>query len=269
MHNEGCHIDENHDKKEQRVGLETETSCRWREEERDTGLHGRRDHKKYDGRAGNTSNKETADGRWIKDGNCTGGLETLRGGKWTSRWDPENKENYSRTRNKICTEKGDSVSDKQSFAANACDNDSGAKWRPRHRVESQSSRSSNRTVQGNDTGGRFVGSSTVRYSLGRGRSITSGSSPLGRPSLTLVTGLPIDKNTHIYEKANLGSDTFRYPRGKLLDIYRKQRLVPSFDDMPKGMENAMAVAQSTSNEPLAFIAPNAEEEVSILYVPVF
>lgn len=62
----------------------------------------------------------------------------------------------------------------------------------------------------------LVEGSTVQFSLGQGKSITSRSSPLGRPSPKFLTGAPVDKSTHIYEKPYLYSDTLCYPRGKLV-----------------------------------------------------
>jgi PERQ amino acid-rich with GYF domain-containing protein len=59
---------------------------------------------------------------------------------------------------------------------------------------------------------------------------------------------------------------FCYPRGKLLDIYRKHKTLPSFDPMPDGMEHASPITQETAIKPLAFVSPDAEEEVYEYYL---
>ncbi|PIA33842.1 hypothetical protein AQUCO_04000130v1 [Aquilegia coerulea] len=91
------------------------------------------------------------------------------------------------------------------------------------------------------------------------RSSIIGIPSVGTPSSNLPFAEPVDKNTHTGEKSNLITDTYRYPRGKLLEIYRKQRLVPSFSDVPEGMEEVTSITESYLNEPLAFIAPDVEE----------
>ncbi|XP_010503413.1 PREDICTED: uncharacterized protein LOC104780605 [Camelina sativa] len=53
---------------------------------------------------------------------------------------------------------------------------------------------------------------------------------------------------------------FRYPMGKLLDMYRKQKPDSSLGRIPTEMEE---VASITQLNPLAFIAPDADEEASL------
>jgi PERQ amino acid-rich with GYF domain-containing protein len=53
--------------------------------------------------------------------------------------------------------------------------------------------------------------------------------------------------------------SFRYPRGKLLDIYRQKNMMSSFDDAKP--EEIPSITLSTSAKPLAFVAPDTVEEV--------
>ncbi|OAY80597.1 hypothetical protein ACMD2_25713 [Ananas comosus] len=48
--------------------------------------------------------------------------------------------------------------------------------------------------------------------------------------------------------------------GKLLDIYRKQKTLSSFDTKPEGLEEVPSITFSSTVTPLAFLAPEADEE---------
>ncbi|PIA41996.1 hypothetical protein AQUCO_02100083v1 [Aquilegia coerulea] len=259
-------LDGHQDKKERRKVIhEVESSHRWREEERDTSLLGRRDRRKDDRRPDNVPIKETADSRvsdrWNDVGNRNSGLEARREGKWVSRWG-EDKEKDSQIEPKIRTEKGDTLKEKQtSVGSNRSsdrETDSRDKWKPRHRMEVHSGGSLGYRIAPGCTERRRMEGSNVGFAPGRGRTSIIGIPSVGTPS-ALSIGAPVDKNTDTCEKSNLDNDTYRYPRGKLLEIYRKQRLVPSFSDVPEGLEEVITITQSDLNEPLAFIAPDVDE----------
>ncbi|KAF9605203.1 hypothetical protein IFM89_014316, partial [Coptis chinensis] len=262
------------DKKERnRVVNENESGRHWHEEERDTGILGQRDCTEEDRHADNDSNKESAEGRgstsadrWNDAGKGSSGLETRREGRWSTRWGPDDKEKDSWSKTRISTKKEDSLNDNKSSVGSTRTTykrgtDSRDKWRPHHRLEVHSSGPLGyRTSPGfGIERGRLEGSN-VGFARGRGRSSILGNPSPGRPSLTLPIGAPLDRNARVFEKLNLSSDTFRYSSGKLLDIYRKQSLVPSFNDVPKGLEEVFPITELNSNIPLAFISPGAEEE---------
>jgi PERQ amino acid-rich with GYF domain-containing protein len=56
-------------------------------------------------------------------------------------------------------------------------------------------------------------------------------------------------------------DSFCYPRGKLLDIYRRQKSSPSMATIPDEMDELSPITQAGFIEPLAFVSPDPEEEV--------
>lgn len=261
------HAPGSQDKKDwRRNAPDLDTARRWREEERETGLLGRRDRKKEDRRAGVTSTRDTVENRpedrrvgatSAKDVTENKVLssdrwnETRRDNKWSSRWGPEDKDKDSRIEKKTDVEREDVPADKQSFsnsnrAASERDNDSRDKWRPRHRMEAVQSGGTAPYRAAPGFGMARGQVEKVGFASGRGRSNTNGSLPIGRPVLGKGGPFP---------------DKYCYPRGKLLDIYRKQKIHSTFDAMPDGMEHVSPITEVGSIEPLAFVAPDAEEEV--------
>ncbi|KAF9663545.1 hypothetical protein SADUNF_Sadunf17G0062500 [Salix dunnii] len=257
-------LDGTQDKKDRRrIASDIESSRRWREEERDTGLHGRRDRRKEDHRVDSVSTRDTSENRtlsssdrWHDSNNRISGYESRRDSKWSSRWGPEDKEKGSLTDNRAYVEKEDTHSEKQNFGTanrptSDLENDSRDKWRPRHRMEVHAGGpAAYRSAPGFGSDRGRVESSNVRFAAGRGRSSNSGNSQIGRHlNSSPIGSIPVDKN-----------HTFCYPRGKLLDIYRKHKTLPCFDSMPDGMEHACPITQETAIKPLAFVSPDAEEE---------
>ncbi|ONI19993.1 hypothetical protein PRUPE_3G309100 [Prunus persica] len=263
-------LDASQDKKDwRRNAPDLDITRRWREEERETGLLGRRDRKKEDRRVGVTSTRDTitTDGRAedrhvgatsTKDVTENKVLssdrwhESRRDNKWSSRWGPEDKDKDSRIEKKTDVEKEDIHVDKQSLsnsnrAASERDSDSRDKWRPRHRMEVQSGGAAPyRAAPGFGMARGQV--EKVGFTAGRGRSNTNGTLQIGRPVLG---------------KASPFLNMYCYPRGKLLDIYRKQKIDLTFDSMPDGMEHVSQITQVGSTEPLAFVAPDADEEACL------
>ncbi|KAL6288283.1 hypothetical protein ACE6H2_012673 [Prunus campanulata] len=262
------HLDGSQDKKDwRRNAPDLDITRRWREEERETGLLGRRDRKKEDRRVGVTSTRDTTDGRAedrhvgatsTKDVTENKALssdrwhESRRDNKWSSRWGPEDKDKDSRIEKKTDVEKEDIHVDKQSLsnsnrAASERDSDSRDKWRPRHRMEVQSGGAAPyRAAPGFGMARGQV--EKVGFTAGRGRLNTNGTLQIGRSVLG---------------KASPFLNMYCYPRGKLLDIYRKQKIDLTFDSMPDGMEHVSPITQVGSTEPLAFVAPDADEEACL------
>ncbi|KAH0969109.1 hypothetical protein GBA52_029029 [Prunus armeniaca] len=58
-----------------------------------------------------------------------------------------------------------------------------------------------------------------------------------------------------------------YPRGNSLTFIVKQKIDLTFDSMPDGMELVSPIAQVGFTEPLAFLAPDADEEWSVIQLP--
>lgn len=253
---EAWRSDGSDDKKEWRkTGSETESGRRWREEERETGLLGRRDRKKTDRRADvskDTSDNRVPSDRWVDAGNRNSGLEARRDSKWSSRWGPDEKEKETRTDKRTEAEKEDAQGDNQAHASSARavserDPDSRDKWRPRHRMEANSSgQGSFRAAPGFGLEKGRAEGSNLGFTAGRGRSSGAIASSVEKK------GVP--------GKPGVSPDVFFYPRGKLLDIYRRQKLDPSFANMPEEVEEVPSITQATAVEPLAFVVPDAEEE---------
>ncbi|KAJ7945583.1 GYF domain-containing protein [Quillaja saponaria] len=265
-------LDGSEDKKDwRRSANDVENGRRWREEERETGLLGsRRDRKKAERRVENVTTRETVDSRALPtserwhDGRSSG-HETRRDSKWSSRWGPEDKEKETRAERKTEVEKEDAFIDDQSVVGTNRPNsdresDSRDKWRPRHRMEAHPGGStSNRAAPGFGLErGRMEGSSSG-FSFGRGRPNVIGrlsSAGLVGASLTLS-----DYSASVLGQPSILTNTFCYPRGKLLDIYRMQKLDPLFSTMPDEMEESLPITQVGLTGPLAFVHPDAEEQL--------
>ncbi|GMI98137.1 hypothetical protein like AT1G24300 [Hibiscus trionum] len=248
------HLDGSQDKKEwRRAAPDLESSRHWREEERETSLLGRRDRRKEDRRIDISSTMDVPENRTLlsserrQDVNSRGsGLESRRENKWSSRWGLEDKEKDSRNEKRTDAKKEDASSEKQALATGgrlASENDSRDKWRPRHRLEVHASGSASyRSAPGFSLERGRVERSNVGFTAGRGKP----------QSVSVIGALPVDKIKTF--------NAYCYPRGKLLDIYRKQKAAPNFDTLPDEMDHSSTITQKEIVEPLAFVPPYAEEE---------
>ncbi|KAL3818717.1 hypothetical protein ACJIZ3_004622 [Penstemon smallii] len=253
------------DKKDwRRIAPEPDSGRRWREEERETGLLGRRDRRKMDRRVENASGREATDNRSLvatdKRHDASGripGHET----RWSLRWGHDDKEKDPRLEKKADLEKEESQSESQPFGSHSRsipDSDSRDKWRPRHRMEGNPSGSgSYRAAPGFGSEKGRVDGSNVGFTVGRGRSSVSIVRP---PSAGLIGAAQFDNGGNVPGKPNALVETFVYPRGKLLDIYRRQKLDSSLAHIPDNLEEVFPVTQLNVVEPLSFVAPDAEEE---------
>ncbi|XVE66062.1 hypothetical protein DITRI_Ditri08aG0051200 [Diplodiscus trichospermus] len=270
---EGWRLDGSEEKKDWRKILsETESSRRWREEERETGLlSSRRDRRKGERRVDTTSTRETTESRslsssdrWNDSNVRNPGHESRRDSKWSSRWGPEDKEKESRSEKRTDgeKEKEDANNDSQSLVSSnrslfERDTDSRDKWRPRHRMEVHSSGSTfSRAASGFGPEKGRVESRNPGFTFGRGRSTCMGRSS----SANSIGAIHSFKSESVPGKPNLLADTFCYPRGKLLDIYRREKRNPSFATVLDGMDESPPLTQVSIVEPLAFVAPDTEEE---------
>ncbi|KAK8644112.1 hypothetical protein V6N13_123428 [Hibiscus sabdariffa] len=256
-------MDGSQDRKEwRRTAPDLESSRRWREEERGTSLLGRRDRKKEDRRADISSTRDVPENRtlasserWHDVSSRNSSHESRRDNKWSSRWGPEDKEKGSRTEKRTDAEKEDAPTDKQALVsggrlASDRENESRDKWRPRHRLEIHAGGSSSYySAPGFGSERGRVEGSNVRFA-GRGRTNANGNLQIGRPK-SVIGSLPLDKTIYAY----------CYPRGKLLDIYRKQKTAPNFDILPDEVDHLLPIMLKETAEPLAFVPPDAEEEV--------
>ncbi|GMI68292.1 hypothetical protein HRI_000498500 [Hibiscus trionum] len=235
-----------------------ENGRRWREEERETNILGRRDHRKEDRCSDITSTRDITENRtfssserWHDVGSRGSGLESQRDYKQSLRWGPENKEKDSRNEKRTNAEKENAPADKQAFVG---ERDSRDKWRPRHRLETQEVGSASyRIAPGFGSNRGRVEGSNVTFSAGRGRSNANGSLQIGRLQRASVIGsLPVERSKI--------SNAYCYPRGKLLDIYRKHMAAPNFDTLPDALVHLSPITLEETVEPLAFVPPGAEEE---------
>ncbi|PPS00140.1 hypothetical protein GOBAR_AA20515 [Gossypium barbadense] len=260
-------LDSSQDKKEwRRTAPDLEGSRHWREEERETSLLGRRDRRKEDRRTDISSTMDVPENRTLLPSerrqdvsNRSSGHESRRGNKWSSRWGLEDKEKDSRNEKRTDAKKEDAPSDKHAIAGGGRtaferENDSRDKWRPRHRLEVHAGGSASyRSAPGFGLERGRVERSNVGFAAGRGRPNSNGSLQIGRPqSASVIGALPVDKNMTL--------NAYSYPRGKLLDMYRKQRTAPNFDNLPDEMDHLSTVTQKEIVVPLAFVPPDAEEE---------
>lgn len=260
------------DKKDwRRTAPDVDISRRWREEERETSLLGRRDRRKEDRQNTSTSeNRSLPSDRWHESRGS--GHDSRRENKWSSRWGPEDKEKDSRSEKRHDVEKEDGHTEKPSPGVGNRmgpdrDTDSRDKWRPRHRLEAQAAGvATYRAAPGFGLEKGRTEGSNVRFSPGRGRANNNGNLQIVRPPIGSGAGSAlVDRNKTILGKSSLGADSYYYPRGKLLDLYRKRKVDPSFDSLPSEMEHTSPITQQGSVEPLAFVAPAAEEEVYAEY----
>lgn len=261
---ESWRLEGSEDKKDwRRSAADSESSRRWREEERETGLlGGRRDRRKVDRRVDSVPARDSIDSRTLPSSDRWHDGNPRRDSKWSSRWGPEDKEKESRNEKRMDVEKDkeDAHTDSQSFvssnrSASERDPDTRDKWRPRHRMEVHSGGSTSyRAAPGFGIERGRVESSNLGFTMGRGRSnvIGRGSSagPIGALQIESVPGKP-----------TLSADTFCYPRAKLLDIYRRQKNDPSLATMPDGMEELSPLTHAHVIKPMAFVTPGPEEEV--------
>ncbi|CAN4091726.1 unnamed protein product [Withania somnifera] len=257
------------DKKDwRRPTSETECVRRWHEEERETGLLGRRDRRKTDRRADNSSPaKEITDARalpasdrWQDANNRNSGHDSGRDTKWSSRWGPEDREKEARSEKRIDVDKDEVHKEVQTFGANRTvserESDTRDKWRPRHRLEGSSAApGSYRAAPGFGVEKGRVEGSNVGFTVGRGRSSVAVFRP---PSGSAVCAAQFDSS--VPGKPSISAHTFCYPRGKILDMYRKKKLDQSFCNLPGNMEEVPPMTQLSVVEPLAFVVPDAEEE---------
>ncbi|KAL8255155.1 hypothetical protein R6Q59_033376 [Mikania micrantha] len=238
---------------------ETESSRRWREEERETGLLGRRDRRKIENRRAD-GGRDTTDARapppserWHDAANRNPTHEARRDSKWSTRWGPDEKDKEARPEKKVDVEKEDSHGETQPHSSitrltSERDSDSRDKWRPRHRMEASASASGSfRAAPGFGLEKGRVDGPTTGFTVGRGR---SGGRPSSAGSAENIDSVP----------GKVSAGVFFYPRGKLLDIYRTQKRDPSFANMPEKITQVSSITEEVAVEPLAFVAPDKDEE---------
>ncbi|CAL4952952.1 unnamed protein product [Urochloa decumbens] len=261
------------DRKERRRNVfDADSGLRWLEEERETSLLGRRerkkeverdvDNRKIDRRSDNVSARDNTDSRAPptsdrrNDGSTrTLGNEGRRDGKWSTRWGPDDKEKDSRSEKRVEAEKDETYAEKQTFTVRQLsESDSRDKWRPRHRQESHPvGTATYRAAPGFGSEKGRVKDSNVGFAPGRGRGNPNSVTSFSRPSSAGPIGAPA-----VHGKSAKTAVSFRYPRGKLLDIYRQKNMTSSFDDAK--LEEIPSITLSTSTKPLAFVAPDTVEE---------
>ncbi|XP_056847646.1 uncharacterized protein LOC108821771 [Raphanus sativus] len=174
-----------------------------------------------------------------------------RDNKWSSRWGPDDKEKETKAdyNNK---DKEEAQSETQSVLGSLRDSDASRdKWRPRHRMEQVQSGgpASYRAAPGFGLDkGRSEGPN-IGFTVGRGRARGSWSTFFGVGGFLRNESIP----------GKPAAPTCRYVRGKLLDLYRNQKP----DRVPIDMEEVDSVTQVALIEPLAFTAPDVDEEESL------
>lgn len=273
--------DGSQDKKDWRRFIpDNESSQRWRDEERETGLLGRKEHRKEgeteyrknDRRADITSIGEITDTKNptqserrndISGRNCL--PEGRRDSKWSSRWGPDDKEDLRTEKKAADIDKEYCNNEKHSSVASSrviAEPESHEKWRPRHRQEVQSGGSTvYRAAPGFGSEKGRVDGPSIRFAPGRGRSRLVGTSLGVSPSSTNPIGaLSEIKSESVVGKTGLHPYTFRYPRGKLLDIYRHHDALLPFNVLPDALEEVFQITVNKPLVPLAFVSPDLQDE---------
>jgi PERQ amino acid-rich with GYF domain-containing protein len=226
------------------------------------------ENRKNDRRSDNVSARDSNDSRapptserWNDGSTRNSGSEPRRDGKWSLRWGPDDKEKDPRPEKKVDAEKDETHAEKQAFPGRLLpESDSRDKWRPRHRQETQTGGTGTATYRAAPGFGLEKGrvkESNAGFAPGRGRANPNSVPPFSRPSSAGPIGAP-----PVYGKRAATAASFRYPRGKLLDIYRQQKVVQSFDDGRRMLEEVPSITLSTSVKPLAFVTPDNKEEVT-------
>lgn len=256
---------------------------RWREDERESSLLGRRDRWKE---GGDATDARRAD-RWAENlstprdpvesrrappserrsdpANRETNYEGRRDSKWNTRWGPEDKEKETRREKRSEFEKeGEGYRDRQHINSSRNENEREAdassrdRWRP-HSITARSkgempplSITPPKTAPGFGTGRGRGDSTPSGFSVGRGRANFPGSGPLHGSFPSIGSPPSVDRGD-----AGAG---FRYPRAKLLDIYRKCSSSFSNRKLPEGFIEVPQLTQAEPFEPLAFFTPDMDEE---------
>lgn len=272
-------LDGSHEKWKRNVA-DVDLSRRWREEERDTGLLGLRERRKEGDRENEYRKIERRSENVMRDSesrtlsssdwrheNRNSGIESRRDNKWSLRWGPEDKEKDSKTEKKIDAEKDDTHVEKHSSVRPLSESDSRDKWRPRHRQEVHSVGSAQfRAAPGFGLERGRGDGSNPGFAPGRGRSKIIGGLALGRSLAAGPIGAAnVNIDDLLHGKPGLSACVFRYPRGKLLDIYKKQKILSTLDSAPDDLAEVPMITKSSYIEPFAFAAPDADEEVGLIF----
>eukprot|EP00250_Pteridium_aquilinum_P034204 c7234_g2_i1 orf=265-3567(+) len=257
---------------------------RWREEEREGTQAGRRerwkdvgdgnnDARRTDRWAENTTNtrdsvdpRRAPSERWPESSSRDTALESgRRDSKWSTRWGPEDKD--KREKRSENEKEGDGgqhrdrlhILPNSSRTENEREVDSSARdrWRP----PSIASRGKGEAPPLGSTPPKYA----PGFGMGRGRGEGSAigfAVGRGRPGSGVIPGLRPSSigASSVVDKSDVGQ-AYWYPRAKILDIYRKSRVFSSFTEFPEGFSEASQVTEVEPLEPLAFIAPDEEEEV--------
>eukprot|EP00250_Pteridium_aquilinum_P006220 c16183_g1_i2 orf=183-5522(-) len=256
---------------------------RWREDERESSLLGRRDRWKE---GGDAADSRRAD-RWAENSSTARdsvegrraplsdrrtdsasretNYEARRDSKWNTRWGPEDKDKETRRERRSEFEKeGEVHRDRQHSNSSRNENDREAdaasrdRWRP-HSITPRSkgempplSSTPPKSAPGFGVGrGRGDGTSSG-FAVGRGRANFSGSGLLHGTFSSIGSPPGLDKGD--------ASPGFRYPRAKLLDIYRKSNVSFSSRKYLEGFIEVPQLTESEPFEPLAFFTPDMDEE---------
>ncbi|KAI5082783.1 hypothetical protein GOP47_0002526 [Adiantum capillus-veneris] len=250
---------------------------RWREDERESSLLGRRDRWKE---GGDTTEKR-AD-RWAENSSAAAesrrtplserrsdsasretNYETRRDSKWNTRWGPEDKDKETRRDKRLDFEKeGEGHRDKQHPSSNRNENDREAdasardRWRP-HSITARSkgeippplSSTPPKAAPGFGIGRGRGDTTSAGFAIGRGR---AGINPVHGTFSSIGSPPGVERGD--------GGSGFRYPRAKLLDIYRKCSVSFSDKKYPEGFIEVPQLTQADPFEPLAFFTPDMDEE---------
>ncbi|GLJ30004.1 hypothetical protein SUGI_0593180 [Cryptomeria japonica] len=212
--------------------------------------------------------------RWNDTGNRETNYETRRESKWDTRWGREDKDTENR-REKWLEPGKDGEGQREKGLLMVSDNNKDSERETEHNPRPWRSNSLQNRARGE---GSYLSTPTPNkhtqgFSFGRGRSdmaspgFTAGRGRGNHSASSLIS------NSSNYNSlggsserwdTNLGNgSTLKYSRAKLLDIYRKCVMRPSFARPPDGFTEAPSLTQTDTLEPLALSSPSPEEEAII------
>ncbi|KAH9300621.1 hypothetical protein KI387_012204, partial [Taxus chinensis] len=218
--------------------------------------------------------RRLASDRWSDTGSRETNYEARRESKWDTRWGREDKDTENR-REKWLEPGKDVEGQREKGLLMVSDNGKDSERETEHNSRPWRSNSLQNRARGE---GSYLSTPTPNknaqgFSFGRGRG------DLASPGFTagrgrgnhIVSGLvynssnysPLGASSERWD-TNLGNgSTLRYSRAKLLDIYRRCVMKPSFARPPDGFSELPLLTQTDTLEPLALSSPSPEEEAII------
>eukprot|EP01018_Ginkgo_biloba_P001890 Gb_20377 [translate_table: standard] len=253
---------------------------RWREGDKDLG-----DHRRLDRWSDNPSGRNPGElrrlpsDRWNDSSNRETSYEARRESKWDTRWGREEKDMENR-REKWLEPNKDGEGQREKGLSLIVDNSKDSERETDHNPRPWRSNSlqnrgrgeasylltppSNKQAPGFGFGRGRGDVGSPGFTAGRGRGNYTGSNLVFNSSNFSPLGAPSER----WDTTPGNGSTLKYSRAKLLGIYRKCGMKPSFIRLPDGFTEIPLLTQAEALEPLALFAPSQEEEMVLVAICV-